>query len=75
MDKLSSLINEARPLYKERKRRNTTIKMIFAITMPVFIATGVVQLYNAGNDIYVSLDNNKLQTELLQDDFGILGLN
>ncbi|MBQ8475644.1 hypothetical protein IJ531_01125 [bacterium] len=74
MDKLSDLIKEARPLYKQRKRRKTIAKMLFAITLPVFIFGNLASLYVEGNSVYMSMNNNKIQTQLLQDDFGILGL-
>ena len=72
MDKLSDLIKEARPLYKQRKRRKTIAKMILSITMPVMFFTSVCQIYLQGNDLYLSLENNILQSELLEDDFGYL---
>ena len=72
MDKLSSLIKEARPLYKQRKRRKTLTKMILGITTPAILFTSIMQVYIQGSDIYISLDNNKLQDELLEDDFGFL---
>ena len=72
MDKLSDLIKEARPLYKQRKRRKTIAKMILSITMPVMLFASVCQIYLQGNDLYLSLENNILQSELLEDDFGYL---
>lgn len=72
MDKLSDLIKEARPLYKQRKQRKTIAKMILSITMPVMLFTSVCQIYLQGNDLYLSLENNILQSELLEDDFGYL---
>ena len=73
MDKLSELIAQARPLYKQRKRRKTIGKMLLAITLPVFILGNITALYMEGNAVYMSLDNNKIQNELLEDDFGVLG--
>lgn len=74
MDKLSNLIKEAKPLYKQRKRQKAIAKIVLGICMPVFLFAGVCQLYMIGSDIYVALDNNKLQNELLYDDFGLLGI-
>ena len=75
MDKLSELINEARPLYKQRKRRNKVFCLVFAITLPVFVFGNILQLYYLGDSVYMSIENNKLQKELLTDDFGIIGYN
>ena len=71
MDKLSQLINQARPLYKQRKRRKTIAKLIFMITMPVFIIGNITSLYIEGDKVYTSLENNNLQNELLKDDFDL----
>jgi len=70
-DKLSALIKEARPLYKQRKRRRTIAKMMLTAFVPVFIFSTLAGIYIQGSDIYMALDNNKLQYELLQDEFGI----
>ena len=71
MDKLSNLIKEARPLYKRKKRQKTIAKLVFSITMPVILCTSIYQLNLEGNDIYVALDNNILQTELMEDEYGL----
>ena len=74
MDELSKLLKEARPLYRRRKTRKTIAKLILVMTMPMFIMTGICQTYLQGNDIYLSLDKNVLQYELMEDEFGLLGL-
>lgn len=74
MDKLSELIKEAKPLYKQRQRRKTIAKMIFALSMPMILMTSICQIYLQGNDIYLSLEKNHLQYELIEDEFGLLGL-
>lgn len=74
MDKLSELIKEAKPLYKQRQRRKTIGKMILTISMPAILLSSVSQVYLQGNDIYLSLQNNTLQYELMEDEFEILGL-
>ena len=74
MDKLSILLSQAKPLYKQRKRRNTIAKLLFIITLPVFLAGNLLSLYIEGENVYMSLDNNKIQNELLLDDFGVLEL-
>ncbi len=74
MDKLSILLSQARPLYKQRKRRNTIAKLLFIITLPVFLGGNLLSLYIEGENVYMSLDNNKIQNELLLDDFGVLEL-
>ena len=73
MDKLSELIKEAKPLYKQRKRRKTIAKTILTLTLPVIFMNSICQIYFEGNDLYLSLENNSLQTQLLEDDFGLLG--
>ncbi|MBR3604693.1 MAG: hypothetical protein IKL52_01540 [Candidatus Gastranaerophilales bacterium] len=73
MDKLTDLLKEARPLYKQRQRRKAITKMVLSITMPAIIMTSICQIYTQGNDIYLSLDNNILQNELIEDEFGLLG--
>lgn len=75
MDELSNLLKEARPLYKQRKKRKTIAKLIFVLSMPVILASSVCQVCNQGNDIYLSLENNSLQYELMEDEFGLLGLH
>ena len=75
MDKLSDLLKEAKPLYKQRQRRKTITKMVLTLTMPAIIMTSVCQVYLQGNDIYLSLDNNILQNELIEDEFNLLGLH
>ena len=73
MDKLTNLLKEAKPLYKQRQRRKTMAKMILTMTMPVILMNSVCQIYLQGNDIYLSLENNSLQYELMEDEFGLLG--
>ena len=72
MDKLSQLISEAKPLYKERKRRNNIFKLLLIITVPVITITSVAGLYMQGEEIYMSFENNNFQNELLTDDLGFL---
>lgn len=74
MDKLSELIKEAKPLYRQRKRRKTIAKLIFGICTPVILFTGVCQVYLMGCDIYMALNNNQLQNELLNDEYGLFGI-
>ena len=73
MDELSNLLNEAKPLYKQRKRRKAIAKSILALSAPAILMSSICQVYLEGNDIYVSLDNNTLQNELIEDEFGLLG--
>lgn len=74
MDNLSKLIKEAKPLYKQRKRRRTIAKMILGITVPILLFTSIFEIYTMGSDIYMALDSNQLQNKLLDDDFGLLGI-
>lgn len=71
MDKLSSLIKEAKPLYRQRKRQKAIAKLVLCMTTPVILFTSVYQLNLQGNDIYVALDNNSLQAELMEDEYGL----
>ena len=73
MDELSNLLNEAKPLYKQRKRRKAIAKSILALSAPAILMSSICQVYLEGNDIYVSLENNTLQNELIEDEFGLLG--
>lgn len=72
MDKLSNLIQEAKPLYRQRKRNKAVAKLVVLTAMPVMLLTGAMHMYTQGCDIYLSLENNYLQTELLQDDYELL---
>ena len=71
MDELSLLLKEAKPLYRQRQRRKTIAKMIFTLTMPAILMTSVCQVCLQGNDIYLSLENESLQYELIEDEFGL----
>ena len=75
MDELSNLLQEAKPLYNQRKRRKAIAKMVLCITMPVIFLSSIGQIYTQGNDLYLSLDNNTLQYQLNEDEFGLLGLD
>ena len=75
MDKLSQLISEAKPLYKTRKRRRIIATTLCLIAIPMFTFTLFATLYLEGNSICASLDDKTYQSEFLQDDFGLLGLN
>lgn len=72
MDQLSELIKEAKPLYKRRKRIKQTCLGLVLLFVPIFGLTNVVNLYNYGNDVYISLNNNELQKELMFDDMKLL---
>ena len=74
MDKLSELLQEARPLYKTRKRNKAVAKVFLTISMPMFFFTSVLGVYMAGDDIYVSLNNDGFADELLYDDYGLSGV-
>ena len=72
MDKLSELIQEAKPLYKRKKRQKAILKSCFILFVPVIIGASAVGLYSTGNDLYLSLENQTLQQELLEDNMGLL---
>ena len=73
MDQLSNLLKEAKPLYRQRKRRKAIAKSILTLTVPAILMSSVCQVYLEGNDLYLSLENNTLQNELIEDEFGLLG--
>ena len=71
MDKLSDLLQEAKPLYKKRKRQKTIAKLIFTISVPVMLFSSIMQLCIQGDNLYFALETNKLQIELLENDFAL----
>ena len=72
MDKLTSLIQEARPLYKRKKRQKAILRASFILLVPIIIGCGTIGLYTTGNELYLSMDNNTLQQELIEDNMGLL---
>ena len=72
MDKLSELIQEAKPLYKKKKLQRRIITSCFVLIVPVLLGAGTIGLYNTGNEIYLSLEDNSLQQELIEDNMGLL---
>jgi len=75
MDELTNLIKEAKPLYKQRQRRKTIAKLIFIFTTPAILMSSICNMYIQGSDIYFALENNTLQNELIEDEFGLTGLH
>ena len=75
MDKLTELIQEAKPLYKQRKRQKTMTTMVLGLSLPMIFTISLFQLYIGGSEVYIALENNTLQTKLLEDEFGLLGCN
>ena len=71
MDKISNLIQEAKPLYKRNKRRKTIAKLIFTISVQMMLLGSVAQLYTQGENLYFALETNSLQTELMENDFAL----
>ena len=41
MDELSNLLNEAKPLYKQRKRRKAIAKSILALSAPAILMSSI----------------------------------
>ena len=72
MDKLSSLIQEAKPLYKRKKRQRAIMRACFILFVPVIMGASAIGLYNTGNELYLSMDDNTLQQELIEDNMGLL---
>ncbi len=75
MDKLTELIQEAKPLYKQRKRQKTMTTMVLGLSLPMIFTISLFQLYISGSEVYIALENSTLQTKLLEDEFGLLGCN
>lgn len=75
MDKLSDLIQEAKPLYKQRKRRKAVVKMLMTLTLPVLLFGNLIGLYIEGDDLYVSYDKNNIENQLILDEYDILRSN
>lgn len=74
MDKISELLQEARPLYKTRKRNKAVAKVFLTIAIPVFLFTSIFGIYTLGDNIYVSMNNEELAEQLLLDDYGLFGV-
>ena len=64
MDKLTDLLKEAKPLYKQRQKRKTIAKFTLMLATPAILMSSICQLYIQGNDIYVALHDNSLQNKL-----------
>ncbi len=71
MNKLSNLLQEAKPLYRRNKQRKTMAKLIFIVSMPMMLLGGMIQLYTQGENLYFALETNSLQTELMENDFAL----
>ena len=72
MDKLSELLQEAKPMYRAQQRNIAIAKMMLCLCLPVFVCTSIISLCNMGDDIYVSLNNDSYVEQLLNDDFGLI---
>ena len=71
MDKLSDLLKEARPLYRQRKRRKAMAKLFVIMFIPAFLFSSAMYIYNEGTELYLSLNSNTLQKQLLEDEFAL----
>ncbi len=71
MDKLSDLLKEARPLYRQRKRRKAMAKLFVIMFIPAFLFSSAMHIYNEGTELYLSLNSNTLQKQLLEDEFAL----
>jgi len=72
MDKLSNLIQEAKPLYFKKKRQKRILNTFIVLFIPFMMCLGAIGIYNTGNDIYISMENETFQQELLNDNMGLL---
>ncbi len=71
MDKLSQILQEAKPLYKRNKRRKAMITLFVMISMPMMLLGSIAQLYTQGENLYFALETKSLQTELMENDFAL----
>ena len=77
MNKLSELLQEARPLYFEQKKRKENIKKSLFVILPIlFLAMAVVPFtYNSNNEeanYYTSSTSIVEQMGFPTDDYGLL---
>ena len=77
MDKISELLQEAKPLYFKRKKRNEMIKKTALVVMPfLFISLAIIPFainYSGGNtDYYTSSTSIVEQMGFPTDDYGLL---
>lgn len=75
MDKISELLNEAKPLYFERKRRNKAIKNSLFLILPILVVSLSVLPFISNNDstdYYTSSISIVEQMGFPTDDYGLL---
>ena len=77
MDKISELLQEARPLYFERKKRKEFIKKSMFLIIPMlFLTLAIVpftfNLNNENNSYYTSSTSIVEQMGFPTDDYGLL---
>ena len=76
MDKISELLQEARPLYIQRKKRRETIKKCMVIFLPViFCALAILPFAinnNEETNYYTSSTSIVEQMGFPTDDYGLL---
>ena len=77
MDKLSELLQEARPLYFEQKKRKENIKKSLFVILPIlFLTMAIVPFtYNSNieeTDYYTSSTSIVEQMGFPTDDYGLL---
>jgi len=81
MEQISELLQEAKPLYFERKRRRTQIKATMFSLAVVFVSFFSVMGFNSGS--FVALNENYAiegsiiseKYDLPVDDYGLLSFN
>ena len=76
MDKISELLQEAKPLYFERKKRRETIKKCMLIFVPVLLCTLAILPFTINNNedtnYYTSSTSIVEQMGFPTDDYGLL---
>ena len=76
MDKISELLQEARPLYFQRKKRRETIKKCMVIFIPILFCALAILPFTINNNedknYYTSSTSIVEQMGFPTDDYGLL---
>lgn len=75
MDKISELLQEAKPLYMSRKKRRETIKKVMIVFVPIIFCIMAILPFvinNEENNYYTSSTSIVEQMGFPTDDYGLL---
>ena len=76
MDKISELLQEAKPLYIQRKKRRETIKKVMIVFVPIIFCVMAILPFvinnNDENNYYTSSTSIVEQMGFPTDDYGLL---